>query len=243
MARQTKAQQAERAEAIERLREWIKPGDTVYTILDHVSASGMSRDIRVVIPQADADGKIDFIHPNHAIQVALGLRRASKGDGVRVGGCGMDMGFHLVYELSHVLYGAGYQCLGKGKCPSPYHVNYRSRVRCEGINHDGIRKHCHICKIYRDPSAELPTWKQHRETAFHATEDMRAAIDWTRQHEDLAEAIELPYVYRAVIFDGDGENLRICPTCEGRGDFPNPEGPERFDLVHQDGYAVRQRWL
>lgn len=248
MARQTKAK-AERAEAIERLREWIKPGDTVYTILDHVSASGMSRDIRVVIPQADADGKIDFIHPNHAIQVALGLPRAKHGDGVRVGGCGMDMGFHLVYELSHALYGRdGYQCLGKGKCPSPYHSNYRSRVRCEGVEttdaRGGVgRSHCHICKIYKDPAAELPTWRQHRETAFHATPAMIEAIDWTRQHPDLDEAIELPYVYRAVVFDGDGENLRICPTCEGRGDFPNPEGPERFDLVHTDGYAVRHRWL
>jgi hypothetical protein len=37
----------------------------------------------------------------------------------------MDMGFHLVYELSHALYGKGYGCLGKGKCPSNYHVNHR----------------------------------------------------------------------------------------------------------------------
>lgn len=33
----------EREEAITKLREWIKPGDTVYTILDHVSSSGMSQ--------------------------------------------------------------------------------------------------------------------------------------------------------------------------------------------------------
>src|SRR3990167_5500047 len=33
--------------------------------------------------------------------------------GVRVGGCGMDMGFHLVYNLSRVLFPDGFDCIGK----------------------------------------------------------------------------------------------------------------------------------
>ena len=47
------------------------------------------------------------------------------------------MGFHLVYELSQRLYGGrgdgtgGYACLGKGKCPSSYHVNYRRNEHAE----------------------------------------------------------------------------------------------------------------
>lgn len=33
----TKAQKQEQADAIAKLREWLKPGDTVYTVLEHVS--------------------------------------------------------------------------------------------------------------------------------------------------------------------------------------------------------------
>ena len=44
----TKAQQAERDEAREKLRKWLKPGDTVYTVLRHVSRSGMMRTIQVI---------------------------------------------------------------------------------------------------------------------------------------------------------------------------------------------------
>lgn len=131
----TKAQQLERNEAIQQLREWIKPGDTVYTILDHVSASGMSRHIRVVIPMVGGpsvesippggkltdyvrrDGiTVDFRHPNYAVGKVLGLRHAKRNgreqDALVVGGCGMDMGFHVVYELSSVLYG-GRLCTDK----------------------------------------------------------------------------------------------------------------------------------
>lgn len=42
-------------ESFERLRKWLKPGDTVHTICDHVSRSGMSRVIRVVV--IDKDGE------------------------------------------------------------------------------------------------------------------------------------------------------------------------------------------
>lgn len=159
----------EKQEAIEKLREWVKPGDTVYTILRHVSRSGMSRDISVVLPSVQCDlterleeanggpkanHRIYFLHPNYSVAKAIGARlKSGNNDAIVMGGCGMDMGFALVYELSHALYGRGYQCLGKGKCPSNYHVNHRDHVSC-------------------------------------------------------------------------------------------PEhGPERFDLVHTDGYALRQQWL
>lgn len=168
----TKAQKAERDDAIAKLRDWIKPGDTVYTVLEHVSRSGMQREIRVVVPYQTPDSvtvealdvehsahgtiavpatafKVDFIHPNYSISKALGLRQGKR-DGLIMGGCGMDMGFALVYELSQTLYGReGYTCVGKGKCPSAYHSNHRTAT----------------------------------------------------------------------------------------------DGPERFDLVHTDGYALRHRWL
>lgn len=261
MARLSKSDRLERDEAIARLREWIKPGDTVYTILDHVSRSGMMRHIRVLVPQTRreakysdgwreiADGVVaitdtdhggqleircvaDFIHPNHAVSKALGIPQA-KGDGLKIGGCGMDMGFHLVYELSHALYGSlrcescgkhpsgeyrtvidaefkatynnqypsceycgaalvgGYQCLGKGKCPSNYHVNHRDHIRCPNA-----------CSRSKD--------------------DGVTRVYWTG--------------------DDEADAPRECTSCDG-GYVPNPEGPERWDLLHTDGYAIRHRWL
>lgn len=98
----TKAQETARQHAIDRLREWIKPGDTVYTILDHVSASGMTRHIRVLVPMTGSE-RPEFRHPNNAVGRALGLRHGKRNgrdvDGLVMGGCGMDMGFALVYDL------------------------------------------------------------------------------------------------------------------------------------------------
>ena len=126
MAKRTKAADTERDEAIARLREWIKPGDTVHTILDHVSSSGMSRAIRVVLIKTGDDGQPITLHPNHAVGKALGLRhwtrQGRQQDALVLGGCGMDMGFHLVYSLASVLFRDSFTCTGKG-CPSNDHSN------------------------------------------------------------------------------------------------------------------------
>ena len=42
------------------------------------------------------------------ISILLDRKRPANRDGVRVVGCGMDMGFDLVYRLSMELYGDGY---------------------------------------------------------------------------------------------------------------------------------------
>ena len=110
----TKVQTAERDEAITRLREWLKPGDTVYTVLEHVSRSGMQREIRVLLARTGDDGRVHFIHPNHAAAKALGCRQGKR-DGLIVGGCGMDMGFHLVYNLGRMLFPDGFAVLGLGR--------------------------------------------------------------------------------------------------------------------------------
>jgi hypothetical protein len=99
--KQTKAQQAERADAIAKLREWIKPGDTVYTILRHVSRSGMQREIGVCIVK---DG--EMMHPNYSVSLALNCRQGKR-DGIIMDGCGMDMGFALVYNLGMTLWPNG----------------------------------------------------------------------------------------------------------------------------------------
>lgn len=84
-----------------KLREWVKPGDTVHTILDHVSSSGMTRHIRLVLVKPDGV----ILHPNYNAAIVLGYAQAKRGDGLVVGGCGMDMGFHLVHSLGYALFG------------------------------------------------------------------------------------------------------------------------------------------
>ena len=88
--------------AIERLlTHYVKAGTKVYTIMRHVSSSGMSRNISLVI--ANGDEVIDITYyAAHALGDKL---IESKGHrAIRVNGCGMDMGFHLVYNLSSVLF-------------------------------------------------------------------------------------------------------------------------------------------
>lgn len=117
-----KFSKTEVAEQRAKLRGWLKPGDTVYTVLDHVSASGMSRDIRLIIIKTDDKGQPYTLHPNYATQVLTGYPRAKRGDGLRIGGCGSDMGFELVYNLSAALFPDGFECIGEN-CPSNDHVN------------------------------------------------------------------------------------------------------------------------
>lgn len=75
----------------------LKEGDTVYTILRHVSASGMSRRIDLYTFQ---DNKPVYLSGYYAMMQG----EDPPTDGYKVGGCGMDMGFHLVYTLSSLLY-------------------------------------------------------------------------------------------------------------------------------------------
>lgn len=75
----------------------LSDGDTVYTILRHVSASGMSRRIDLYIFK---DNKPIYLSGFYAIMQG----EEPPTDGYKVGGCGMDMGFHLVYTLSSLLF-------------------------------------------------------------------------------------------------------------------------------------------
>ena len=113
---ETRAAKIEREKAKAELREWIKPGDTVHTILRHVSRSGMLREIGIVLLKDGSN-----LHPNYLVAEALG-ERIGKRDGVIVGGCGMDMGFHIVYNLGYALWPDGFGCIGKG-CRSNDHFN------------------------------------------------------------------------------------------------------------------------
>jgi len=94
-------------EAVERLLSLFE-GDAnpkVYTIIRNVSRSGMSRDISLKYVKGG------FLYDlTYFAALALDWRLVEGGQrSIRVQGCGMDMGFHLVSTLSRVLYGDDYR--------------------------------------------------------------------------------------------------------------------------------------
>jgi hypothetical protein len=102
MARDTVNEQ-EKAAAIEGLREMLKPGDTVYTILRHVSQSGTTRRISCIVIYEGEPRLIDY-----KVSKIIGLKRSPGKEGVVIGGSGMNMGFAIVYDLSYYVFGDAY---------------------------------------------------------------------------------------------------------------------------------------
>lgn len=121
-------------EAIAELRKLLKPGATVYTILRHVSSSGMFRVIDLAIPvreyrneyplkpeseraypnECDYDAKPRRIFEGLRIRSIGWLAARAMGDkfdsdrqGIKISGCGQDMGFALVYSLGSTLWPKG----------------------------------------------------------------------------------------------------------------------------------------
>jgi len=113
----TNAQRETQAKACERLRELLKPGDTVYTILRHRARSGM---FRVIAPVVIVNG--DPLCPCWLVADAIGAKVHREHEGISMGGCGMDMGFHLVHNLGYALWRDGFGCIGE-RCPSNDHSN------------------------------------------------------------------------------------------------------------------------
>lgn len=99
-----------RAEHIVELRKLLKPGDTVYCVLRRVSKSGMSRIIDFFVIRKNELQRIAMPMAN-----ILDLKWSKDHDGLRVDGCGMDMGFHCVYSLSRALFPNGFKVKGRGR--------------------------------------------------------------------------------------------------------------------------------
>ena len=101
-----KQERLEREEIKQQLKKELKNCKTLYTIVDHVSQSGMTRDIRVFLIKNNKPLNISY-------KVAKVLNQKQGRNkwlaAVRVQGCGMDMGFNTVYNLSHCLFGDGYK--------------------------------------------------------------------------------------------------------------------------------------
>lgn len=90
-------------QARESLKKWLKPGNTVYTILRHVSQSGMMRHISLYVFKNNKPVYLDY-NVSQLLECPMGKREGLKRDG-----CGMDIGFDLVYSLSYALFGNGYK--------------------------------------------------------------------------------------------------------------------------------------
>jgi len=136
MTKTKKEKEEARERAIAELRDFIKPGDTVFTVLTHVSSSGMSRRIKVLAQDGRAN-RNPIRDISWLVADALGYKWNGEGS-VVVGGCGMDMGFHVVYSLSRVLFADSFTCIGEG-CRSNDHTNDRdgswSREKNKGRKH------------------------------------------------------------------------------------------------------------
>lgn len=127
----------ERREAIKHLRASVKPGDTLYTDLQHVSRSGMLRVIQVIQIE---DNEPQYI--GWRVAAALDMPYDDRRRGVRIGGCGMDMGFAIINHLGYALFPDGFGCIGDG-CPSNDHSNGDRdyRPHCDG-NHTELCVGC-----------------------------------------------------------------------------------------------------
>lgn len=105
MKKLTKSQQESKAWAEDFLRYIFDPQlkkgkkPVITTVLKHVSASGMRREITLLTSH-----KGEIVNLNQAA-CALMQDKCGKHDGIIVNGCGMDMGFALVYNLGATLYG------------------------------------------------------------------------------------------------------------------------------------------
>lgn len=119
MNTETKKQEQHRLylESIEFLINIFKKDNKVYTVLNHVSSSGMTRHISLFVARGD-----EIVNITWRAGKVLGLKRSPKTGGLIVSGCGMDMGFLTVYNLSSALYPSGFKCLGE-KCTSNDHSN------------------------------------------------------------------------------------------------------------------------
>jgi hypothetical protein len=100
---------ADRQESLTAIRELLNVGDTVFTKLDSVSRTGMSRNIT---PLVIRDGEPRYL----GYHVGRILQHKTDDHSVRMQGCGMDMGFEMVYLLGRYLFpeGFGERCRDKG---------------------------------------------------------------------------------------------------------------------------------
>lgn len=95
MTKYTQAQQ----EAIDTLRQYIKPSSKLIIVITKVSQSGMCRRMKVFTVNKKSGGLLNW---TWAVSKACNL--SMNDDGLRVGGCGMDMAFWLADHITYYLF-------------------------------------------------------------------------------------------------------------------------------------------
>jgi hypothetical protein len=125
-----KVTEQERKEAIENLKKLLRPGQTVYTIKRHTSASGLLRVYSVVLPilRPVVPGILDDTpYHQHIKELTGNLQREAaivnrtytvatvicgvyneRWEGIAIHGGQFDGGESIVYDLSYVLFGSGH---------------------------------------------------------------------------------------------------------------------------------------
>lgn len=117
------------------LRRRLRVGSTVYVTQHHVSRSGMSRDLSLSVKRGG--GYVDITR-EAAIVLGSSVDFHDSDGGqptIKVGGCGMDMHFHIVYSLARSIRPNGHICngevTGSRRCPSNDHSNDWGRLSRE----------------------------------------------------------------------------------------------------------------
>lgn len=90
---------AERQEARDKLLTYLQPGDDVYVVNRHTSASGMTRFLELFKIEDGTPHRLTYLAAK-----ALGWTYSDKYEAIKVEGAGMDMGFHTVYSLAQTIF-------------------------------------------------------------------------------------------------------------------------------------------
>ena len=93
-----KLRESEVEEGIKELKEILKPGDTIYTVLIDVSRNGMTRWVNLYIIKDNKPYRI--LGP---AAKALGEKIDFEKGGMKVSGVGSDVGYDIVYRLNEAL--------------------------------------------------------------------------------------------------------------------------------------------
>lgn len=135
----TKAQRTERDESIVWLKAHLPIGSTVYTVLRHVSRSKMLRVISLMT-YSETDHRMVWLdyHAERAMGWTFHRDRNGNREGLRVGGYGMDMGFHLVHTLSGSLYGYEDLELPEDQLPEHMRGSWRSKSGAYALKHEWL---------------------------------------------------------------------------------------------------------
>lgn len=122
----------EKAQALEYLK-WIRAGTTVYSVLRHVSRSGMYRTVDFYVIYGNRISRITW-----SMCRALGMRYDERHQAIGIGGCGYDVGHHAVMNLSYALHGMknkgdGAKEKTQGRPFTPRHGHYHAGY---SLNHE-----------------------------------------------------------------------------------------------------------